>query len=693
MASSASVSNGVVTLTTTLSPSDLGILRPPAPFSEGWYINLRAFKVSVYRALDINDRGEPTNSPYYGSVLSDSYRGRYGVISTDTIPIVIRRLNNIAAGDARSFSTWESFTIRLNTGRGGLRIRDGTRTLAHSGFFSELLTTGSWVIRFRFDFNLPSYHENLRITEVASVSVSGRPPPTAPTAPTTPTAPTIPGDGGGGGGGGGTSPTAPPPGGGGTAPPPTAVVTGGVPVAEWDDTSLFRSFRSPIDGSEVSWFGQRWSDEFLPLRLAWDYFDAQNKPQGSFQIARDIRNVGGGQVPGWGAVMRRSGGVISWASGTNFITGEDTSVVLAGNTSGTNTAFGSTPQGWAATFPDDFTTGRGFSDARYLLRVRDNASPPNQSEVETLYIYPYQGLRLSAITSYDAGTNNLGLQVHYYAAGVTADTQARGNDLLFYKAAIYERGAAEGDRPLAGTVRDFEQTFEQSGAHFVETGWYPGIRLIAERSPTGQALTQAPNFNPNGTRLRVAFDGLTTGNTKGLLPNGDYTARFKVVDFFGNAHGTASYDFSLTRPASIAMTTTPRVYNRSDELQPGTEGLIPGSYIGLDISVTGTTAAADGFHVANGEGGFVLVERREHARDEGDVDETPRIVSDRIRPTGTTGAVGAFRPSFSPLFTDSAGRGVVFRDYRVERRVEYEYRLVAVNRFGNRAYSAWVPAS
>ena len=38
-----------------------------------------------------------------------------------------------------------------------------------------------------------------------------------------------------------------------------------------------------------------------------------------------------------------------------------------------------------------------------------------------------------------------------------------------------------------------------------------------------------------------------------------------------------------------------------------------------------------------------------------------------LRPTGTTGTAPNIKPTFTPLFTDSAGREVVFRDYQVER--------------------------
>ena len=245
--------------------------------------------------------------------------------------------------------------------------------------------------------------------------------------------------------------------------------------------------------------------------------------------------------------------------------------------------------------------------------------------------------------------------------------------------------------PVAGTVRDQAQTFDDSGAHFIDTGWGVGYQIRAEDSPSGQAITEAPNVNPDDTRLRILFDGSNTGNTKGVLEDGDYTIRAKLIDQFGNAYGAASHNFSVSRPASIAMTTTPRVYDRDDNLQPGLTGVIPGRYVGLDISVDGNLAAADGFHTADGEGGYVVVERKEYDRPSGEVNETPKILLPLLRPSGTTGTAPNIKPTFTPLFTDSAGRQVVFRDYQVERGVQYLYRLKAVNRYGNSVTSAWSP--
>ena len=72
-----------------------------------------------------------------------------------------------------------------------------------------------------------------------------------------------------------------------------------------------------------------------------------------------------------------------------------------------------------------------------------------------------------------------------------------------------------------------------------------------------------------------------------MLEDDDYTIRFRAIDQFGNVLEAAHHDFSTRRPASIAMSTTPRVYDSADNLQPGLTGVIPGRYVGLNISVDG----------------------------------------------------------------------------------------------------------
>ena len=102
MATTATVSNGVVTLNTTLRLSDFdgALIRGSggqtyqslSQFVRGtpvYYISLSlsGFKVSVYDPNDFNDRGEPERSPFFGTVLRDSFRNRHGRISTDTIDL------------------------------------------------------------------------------------------------------------------------------------------------------------------------------------------------------------------------------------------------------------------------------------------------------------------------------------------------------------------------------------------------------------------------------------------------------------------------------------------------------------------------------------------------------------------------------------------------------------------------------
>ena len=303
MATTATVSNGIVTLRTRLSVAELsasnisvvsrsgttpgsnsGRASVAATVANGGYqihFSMTGVKISVYRSVDIGSDGQPTSSPYFGSVSSDRFRNRHGPITTDTLGIFGIRFfvfashppavgGTLPPARAPSFRVADINSV-LNVGVNGIRITetgDPSGIFPHTGFFSELLCAGTWVVRLRFDCRLTlSYfgpplisgrYRNLgdigydaRVTEAATVVVPTSRPcpgtgttPTAPTDPTAPTAPTDPTDPG--------QPTAPPPTGGGGAPPPVVVVTGSKPVVSWNDTNLFRSFRSPIDGVEIS---------------------------------------------------------------------------------------------------------------------------------------------------------------------------------------------------------------------------------------------------------------------------------------------------------------------------------------------------------------------------------------------------------------------------------------------------------
>ena len=108
---------------------------------------------------------------------------------------------------------------------------------------------------------------------------------------------------------------------------------------------------------------------------------------------------------------------------------------------------------------------------------------------------------------------------------------------------------------------------------------------------------------------------------------------------YGNALGSANFDFEITgRPAPPAVTILPRVYNAADVEQPGSSGLIQGQYVGLDVSTTSALSLIlTDFHTDDSEGGYLVIERREYARPTGVVDERPKIISPKIRPTGVSG--------------------------------------------------------
>ena len=129
--------------------------------------------------------------------------------------------------------------------------------------------------------------------------------------------------------------------------------------------------------------------------------------------------------------------------------------------------------------------------------VRDNASPVLiQVMKKNYYIVPYEGMKLSAITSFNAGTRNLGLEINYYS-NAPGTFRARTNEVSMWKCAVYRRGAPEDERPIAGTIREPGQTVYETGAHFIPTGWQIGYQIPENRSPTGEQILVPSSLNPN----------------------------------------------------------------------------------------------------------------------------------------------------------------------------------------------------
>ena len=499
------------------------------------------------------------------------------------------------------------------------------------------------------------------------------------------------------------------------------VVAGATPVVRWD-RSLYAVPELNIYPGAVlptARDGRLYADEFDPLPLRWNFFPSpvNNAPQ-------TVGGCGAGRVR-FSDGRRVAGSVrtLQVVNNVATLTGTDTTVAtelnefsVAGNTARTQAASVSSPNGWGAAPAGDSI---GYARINFNLTATDGAVPPVTSLPDLLDVIPYQGLRLGDISAYNAGTGIVGFECHYYARGIATDTQARNNDVAFYKWAIYRRNAPEEERPVAGTIRESGQTLTATGAHWVPTGWLTGYRLFGWQNPNGaDAVNRIANRNPNGTRLRIAFP---SAETTGLLPNGNYTLRLRVIDIYGNQVGPVSHDFSVSRPGgtttpvtttlppgsdaqTIAVVPVPRVYTEDGTLTTTantglasvTTGLIPGQSIGLSVNVVGTVPTRDDLRdVIGSEGEIVnilVIERREFSRTSGlDVDRTPRLVSGRIFINQIAGSAGAYYPTFQVL-NDDGGVDAIFFDYLLESGVEYQYRCVWINKYSNRTYSTWVPA-
>ena len=512
--------------------------------------------------------------------------------------------------------------------------------------------------------------------------------------------------------GGGTSLT--------TGAPPLIVVSGGRPVVRWDTSPFVVPEPTIYEGATLPGTedGRFYADEFDPLPLHWFYFPSgqSNSPQASVQVVQTVYDTAGARQVASVRTLQVVNNVATFTSTATTVATELNQFQVAGNTAGTNASSTNTPNGWGATPSGD---GVGFYRVNTNLSATDAASPAQTSLAVPLDIVPYQGLRLGDISTYNAGAGLVGFECHYYARGITATTQARNNDVAFYKWAIYRRNAPENERPVAGTIREAGQTLVATGAHWVPTGWSMGYRQHAWQTARGQvAVVKTGLRNPNGTRLRVAFP---SAETTGLLPNGDYTIRLRVIDIYGNQVGPQSFNFSVNRaggtttpvsttlpPGSdaqtIAVVPVPRVYTADGTLTTTantgladvTTGLVPGQSIGLSVNVVGTVPSRDDLRDVVGSEGEVVnilvIQRREFSRVSGrDVDRSPRIVSGRIFINTIGGSAGAFFPTFRVL-NDDGGVDAIFFDHQLESGVEYQYRCVWINKFSNRSYSTWVPA-
>ena len=345
--------------------------------------------------------------------------------------------------------------------------------------------------------------------------------------------------------------------------PPAFVVRSNRPSVVWDTSPFVVAPTNIYPGATLPGTedNRGYADEFDPLPLKWSFFPApaSSAAQASVRVLLNVYDTAGNSIDAGQRTLQLVNNVASFTATATRVASELSQFDVAGNVAGTQAASQGAPNGWGATPAGDSV---GFARIGLQLSALDNASPAVSSNTALMEFVPYQGLRLGDISTYNAGAGLVGFECHYYAKGITATTQARNNDVAYYKWAIYRRNAPENERPVAGTIREAGQTLTASGAHWVPTGWSMGYRQHAWQTSRGQvALVRTGLRNPDTTRLRIAFP---SAETTGLLPNGNYTIRLRVIDIYGNQVGPVSYNFNVSRAGG---TTTPV----STTLPPGSD--------------------------------------------------------------------------------------------------------------------------
>ena len=156
----------------------------------------------------------------------------------------------------------------------------------------------------------------------------------------------------------------------------------------------------------------------------------------------------------------------------------------------------------------------------------------------------------------------------------------------------------------------------------------------------------------------------TAEHSLGPVPNGTYTVVVTLWDAHRNQSEERSTTVTVTNTAPAAVTVTPRVYDRLDQVQTGADGrqdqgLIAGEYVGIAFgTVTGLHA--------------VRLERRDFSREDG------RNLEDEAQ-----------QVAYLPLGAATSLRR--WNDDLVDDRVEYQYRAVSVAPSGAETVGAWAP--
>ena len=473
-------------------------------------------------------------------------------------------------------------------------------------------------------------------------------------------------------------------------------------VACAGDTIPLPSPLSPLPGAnpKVRFQGpsRRAADEFKALDLAWNYISLRSAGQKDIAIRRTIAGATG-SVASWNGThwLHITNGVQSWVRGSastpNWIAHSDHRIALAGlpyQATASNFA-----AAWGCSHPDCGTQS-------FNIQVRDTGNRVSPLS-PTLTLTTYQGMRLHAISPPGVRVTDGQLVIEWANfANLAANLVPWRNLIRRFKVAIYDRDeltAAESrgqpdPLPVAGTIREPGQTMSPSGAH-----WVTSPNELAGN--TFRQQNQAVSFDFR--RDRIFFAATETDpsdrssaavyfGTEGLLPDGDYRARIRAEDLYGNRLGPISYDFTTDWRDCQTIVPVPRAYNEDDELRAGLEGLIPADYIGLQLGFANEPYQAGDWLPESDrpQASYIAVQRREYDRNDGlPLDDKARWITRRIRPS----SVGSdHRPVFPASFTDNQGGRVLLRDVRVENRVLYQYRLAAVNRYGNYFSSGWIPA-
>ena len=349
--------------------------------------------------------------------------------------------------------------------------------------------------------------------------------------------------------------------------PPAFVVRSNRPSVVWDTSPFVVAPTNIYPGATLPGTedNRGYADEFDPLPLKWSFFPApaSSAAQASVRVLLNVYDTAGNSISAGQRTLQLVNNVASFTSTATRVASELSQFDVAGNVAGTQAASQGAPNGWGATPDGD---GVGFARIGLQLSALDNASPAVSSNTALMEFVPYQGLRLGDISTYNAGAGLVGFECHYYAKGITATTQGEEQRCGISTSGLSIRRNAPENESVRwrGRYREAGQTLTATwgalGADWVVDG-VSSARLA--NKPGGRSLLSETGLrNPDTTRSADSVS--VSAETTGLLPNGDYTIRLRVIDIYGNQVGPVSYNFNVSRAGG---TTTPV----STTLPPGSD--------------------------------------------------------------------------------------------------------------------------